>query len=220
MPLRPVSELGLVDITDVPARDGKGAATPRHSTRARRNPSRPLSRDSANDHQRQTRGDRSKGARRATHAKPAAGRTGSKTFAGTPRTAAPAPAPAKRPNTNTKPLRANASTATSSERPRSRAKAATETRSGATPRSATTRSTPKRATRSASAQRRATTVRRQTSAGTRPKRNDASREAQGLRKGRAPRRTKSPSAAKVSISVLMGASLVAGILFARAALQR
>ena len=214
MPLRPVSELGLVDITDVPPRGGKAAAAPRDSTRARQSPSPPRSRDS-------------KGPRAATRGKPAAGRTTSKTLAD----ALATPTPAKRRSTgaakrrepsatkSTSPRRVSASTPTNSERPRSGARAVSDNGSGGATRGTTSR-TQKRPTRASSAQRRATAARRQTSAGSRSKRNLALRETQRLRKGLAPRRTKSAAATRISVSVLMGASLVAGLLFARAALQR
>jgi hypothetical protein len=262
VPLRPVSELGLVDITDVPARDGNRAASRRHSTRARKRQTQPLPRDSANDHQVHARGDRSKGARASTQRKPAAGRRASKTLAAAPQTSAPAKSrstgaaerlePSRTPSTpkrastapatpknsggrsnrsrsikvadaqvhsKSQPRRTSASTATSSERSRSRSKAATNNGSGDAAPSATRRG-PKRSNRPGSAPRRVTTVGQQTSAGLRTKGSDDSRKVQRSRNGRRDQ-TKPPLAAKIGISVLMGASLVAGgLLLARAALQR
>jgi hypothetical protein len=221
VPLRPVSELGLVDITDVPERDRNRAASRRHSTRARTS------------------------LRASTKRKPAASRNASKTLAGAPQTSAPAKSrstgAAKRrepsrsvqsvrteqikiaddgqPRLNTKPRRKSASPATSSQRSRSRSKAATSNRSGGATPSATPR-TPKRANRSTSGQRGVTTARRRTSGGLRIKGDHASREAQRAGDGRGPDGTKLPFAAKIGISVLMGASAVAGNLLARAALER
>jgi hypothetical protein len=72
VPLRPVSELGLVDITEVPAR-GTRTATRSHSTPARSHPSQPLRSNSANDPQVEAEGDRPQGRRASTQRKPDAG---------------------------------------------------------------------------------------------------------------------------------------------------
>lgn len=248
MPLRPVSELGLVEITDVPARGGNRTATSRRSTRAHRSQSQSVPRDSASDHQRQGRGNRSKGAHASRQRKPAVRGTASKTLADAPQTSAPAKsrstgapkrvAPSQRPRSgpatrtdqtkvadaqarlNSKPRRMSASAETSSQRSRSRSKAANGNGSGGAKRRATTR-TPKRSTRSANAPHRAKTARQQSPARSRTKGNHASREAQRSRTGRRPNQTKPAVAAKIGISVLMGVSLIAGgLLVARAALQR
>jgi hypothetical protein len=246
MPLRPVSELGLVDITDVPPRGGNRTATRSRSTHARSRPSQPLRSDSANDRPTETRNRPREAARASTRRKSDAGRRTSKSLAVAPQPSAPgksgrsgvakrheprqsratsAPklgsaAPATAENSGGKSNRARSST-TSSERSRSRSRAARDTGgSGGSTRSATA-STQKRSSGSASAPRRVRTVRRQASAGSRTKRNHASREAQRSRDGGAPGQMKPRAAAKVGISVVMGASLVAGgLLLARAALHR
>ena len=81
MPLRPVSELGLVDITDVPAR-GAGTATRNRSTRALSRPSQPLRTNSANDRQVEAEVDRPREARASTQRKPDAGRRAAKSQGG------------------------------------------------------------------------------------------------------------------------------------------
>jgi hypothetical protein len=242
VPLRPVSELGLVDITEVPARDGDLTEYRRRSTPAPKRPSQPLRSDPANDHQPEARGARSRGSKPG---KPDAGRRASQRPVGASQHAAPAKSattserrraqkPRNAPSTrsdqlkfaghearsDSKPRRTSASTATSSERARTRSKAAMDNGSGAVTRSESTR-TPKRSSGTASAPRRGSTVRRQTSAGSPVKGNRPSSQAQRSLNAPGPDRAKLPSAAKVGISVLMGAGLVAGgLLFARAALQR
>lgn len=146
MPLRPVSELGLVDITDVPPRAGNGTA--------KRQAARPVKRS-----------------------EPAKGRA--------------------------------ASTPKSGQRGGP----------GAATR-ATTR-TAKRTPGSANRTRSATTVRRQTSAGARAKGTAAAHEKHRSREDLSPQQEKPRSAAKIAISVLTGASLLAGgLVLARAALHR
>src|SRR6185312_12212013 len=81
VPLRPVSELGLVDITDVPARDTR-TATRSRSTRGRSHPPQPLRSNSANDRQVEAEVDRPQGARASTQREPDAGRRASKSRAG------------------------------------------------------------------------------------------------------------------------------------------
>lgn len=245
MPLRPVSELGLVEITDVPTRDDKRTATRSHSTRARRSPSQPLRGGPTKGHQPKARSDRSKGAGDSTRRKPDADRRASKRLAGTASPSAPEkgrratgrkrPAPsqsraastpkpastlaATAENAGGKSNRARSSTTTSSERSHSRAKPARDNGSRGATRSATTR-TRKRSNGSPSAPRRETTVRRQTSAGAQTNGRDTSRETKRSRNGRGPEQTKPHSAAKIGAYVLMGASLVAGgLVLARAALH-
>jgi len=88
VPLRPVSELGLVEITDVPAR-GNRTAIRGQSTRARSRPSKPLRGDSANDRQVEARDDRPQSARASTQRKPDAGRRTSKSLAAGSQPSAP-----------------------------------------------------------------------------------------------------------------------------------
>jgi hypothetical protein len=290
VPLRPVSELGLVDLTDVPAREGNRTATRSRSTRARRSPSPPLRSNSANDRQAEARADRPEGAPASTRRKPAADRRASKSLAGSAQPSAAAKgcrggaakrlepsqsraatarkigstAPVKAEDSGGKSNRARSSTAmklgntserdtrrpknaestrsdqirradadahlsreprrvsastTSPARSRGRSKPARDTGSGGATRSAT--GTRKQPNDSASTPRRATNVRRQAPAGSRSKGDHAPREVQRSRNGRGPERMKPPFAAKVGISVLMGAGLVAGgLLFARAAHHR
>lgn len=234
MPLRPVSELGLVDITDVPARAGNRTEARRHSTHTSRSPKQPVRSDAPNDDQKATRSDRSKRApappQRNTDADAS---RASKNLARAPERQG-ARGPRRAPSTrsghskvastqarpSTKPRRASASTTTSSERSRSTSKAATDTRSGAAARTATTR-TPKRSPGSTRRPQGVTRVRRQTAITPRTKANPASRETQRSRNARTLDQTKLPSAAKIGVSVLMTAGLVAaGLVFARAALQR
>jgi len=137
VPLRPVSELGLVDITDVPER-GTQAATRSHSKRARSHPSQ---------------------SRAASTPKRVSTARNPRKAASSTR-ARPTKAADAQPRQNSKPRRPSAGT-TNAERPRSRSKAARDTGSGGTTRSATTR-TPKRPNGSASRTRGATTARRHT----------------------------------------------------------
>ena len=245
MPLRPVSELGLVEITDVPARDDNRTASPSHSTRARRSPSQPLRGGSAEGHQPKARSDRSERAGDSTRRKLDAPRRASKRLAGTAQGSAPEKSRratgAKRPdpsqsraastpklastaaatteNAGGKSNRARSSTKTSSERSHSRVKPARDNGSRGATRSAATR-TRKRSNGSPSAPRRETPVRRQTSAGSQTNGNDASRETKRSRSGRGLEQTKPHSAAKIGAYVLMGATLVAGgLVLARAALH-
>ncbi len=97
MPLRPVSELGLVDITDVPARDGNRTATRRRPAGTRRSPSQPARSDSRDDHQTSTRSDGSERARASRTGKPDAGRRASKNLTRrAPEPASPANSPSGR----------------------------------------------------------------------------------------------------------------------------
>jgi hypothetical protein len=242
VPLRPVSELGLVDITEVPARDR--TATPRVSTRARTSPSQPVRNDppSGNEKKTMTRG-RSESERASRGRKPDPARRASKDLAGPPqadpsakgRSAAPAkrrdraesprastpksdrkaPATAGRSGGKPKPRRTSESPAASSPRPRSRSTAATASGSGAKTRSSTNHPA-MRPNGSAGPPRTATSDRRPTSAGSRPKTNPPSRQTQRSRNTRGHRKTKPSPAARIGISVLMGASLIGGgLLFAR-----
>ena len=213
MPLRPVSELGLVDITDVPGRDGTRTASRRRSAPTSRSPSRPPRDNSRDDHQTSTRSDRSEGAR-----------------ASTPKLARKAQAPAvdstgksNRARSNTSARPSETSKRRSARGPKSAPSARNEqskVRSGAATRSATARS-PKRSNSSTAAPRRATPVRQRTSGGTRIKSNPASRDTQRSRGAQRAVPMKPLSAAKIGISVLLAATLVTGgLLFARAALHR
>jgi hypothetical protein len=220
VPLRPVSELGLVDITDVPARDGS-----RNKSAVRRRASKTLADAPQTSARAKTRstgagkrleGSKPRGTSKLARRAPAIAKdAGGKSNRSRSRTPMSAQA-----RSNSNPRRMRASTATASERSLDRSQAATNNGSGGAPRSATTR-TPKRSSRSASPPRRVRTAGRQTSAESRGKRNHASREDQRSRKGGRPDHTKPFVAAKIGISLLMGASLVTGgILLARAALQR
>ena len=218
MPLRPVSELGLVDITDVPAREGNRTATPSRSTPA------------------------------STRTKPGAGHRAAKSPAGAPKpsavgnsgrsgaakrpepsqsrgasTAKPgsrAPAIAKNSGGNSNRSKSSTASTRSSERSRSQAKPARDAGSGRGTRSGTAGS-PKRPNGSASRTRGTTTARRQTSAASRTERNAVSPDKPRSRSGSRHNQTKAPSAAKIGVLALAGASLVAGgVLFVRAALHR
>jgi hypothetical protein len=96
VPLRPVSELGLVDITDVPARDGNRTATRRDSARTRTSRSQPPRRDSRDDHQTSTRSDRSEDARASRRGKSAGSGRASKNLAREPELTSPAKSPSGR----------------------------------------------------------------------------------------------------------------------------
>lgn len=217
MPLRPVSELGLVEITDVPAREGNRTATRSRSTPAstRRKPGagrRGRSPDGAPEPSAPGNRGRSGAAKRL---EPSQSRG-----AGTPRPGSRAPATAR--NSGGKSNRAKSSTAStpSSERSHSPSKPARDARSGRGTRSATTGG-PKRPTGSASRTRGATTARRQTSAESRTERNAVSGDRPRSRSGSRHDQTKTSSAAKIGVLALAGASLVAGgVLCARAALHR
>jgi len=192
VPLRPVSELGLVDITDVPARTNR-TATRGDSTRRKPDAGRRAAKSRSGS----ARKPKAAPSTRAERTKDADAQV--------------------RPSG--KPRRPSAST-TNGERSRGRSKAAGGTGSGGTTRSATTR-TPKRPNGSASTTRGATTARRQTAAGSRTRVNAASRDTHRARNGPRPNQPKPSSGAKIGIYALAGASLVAGgLLFARAALHR
>jgi hypothetical protein len=220
VPLRPVSELGLVDITDVPARDGAPNGMRRHSTRACRNPSQPLRSDSVNDDKTETKGERSGTAPALTRRKPDANPRASKRLAGADQPAAAAKRRSTGEATRLERQAGRRLKLANAAPPRNvTSKRGDQNGSGAADRTATTR-TPKRSNRSARTPRRVTPV-RQTSSASRTKGNAASREAQRTRDTQGSDHTKPASAAKIGISVLIGASLVAGgLLFVRAALQR
>lgn len=204
MPLRPVSELGLVDITDLPVRDRSRVANRGRSTGARRS-SQPPRGDSVNDHPRAQRRGRAEGARATT---------GRKRDAGSP------PAEVQRSDGKAKTRRSNPSTASPSERSRSRPKTARRKASGGGTPNAIAHA-PKRSRNAASGAGHATTGRRQASAASRTNTNSASGESQRSRTGRSRGKTKPPSSAKIGMSVVIAASLAAGVvLFARAALRR
>lgn len=213
MPLRPVSELGLVEITDVPARNDRPQGA-RASTRRKPDTGRraPKSRGGGAEPSAPGKSQRSGPAKRL---EPSQSRGAS-----TPKPGSRAPATAK--NSGGKSNRAKSSTAStpSSERSHSPSKPARDARSGRGTRSATT-GTPKRPTGSASRTRGATTARRQTSAESRTERNAVSRDRPRSRTGSRHDQTKASSAAKIGVLALAGASLVAGgVLCARAALHR
>lgn len=194
MPLRPVSELGLVDITDVPAR-GQTASGRASTQRKRPAEGRASKQVTGTPELSATGKSRSAGpAKRDQRSQSPAART--------PKVAGKAPATSARSAGKAKPRSTRESTATTS------------------PRSAATR-TPKPSNGSTAAPRGATPVRRRTSEGVRTTTNPASRAPQRSRNAREPGQTKRSSAAKTRISVLMGAGLIAGgFLVARAALQR
>jgi hypothetical protein len=205
VPLRPVSELGLVEITDVPARNDS------RTTRTKPDAARRASKRLAGAAQ-PSAPEKSRGASGAKRSEPSKSRAAS-----TPKPAGTPAATAGK--ASGKSNRASASTTTSAERSRSRSKAARDNGPGGATRSATTR-TRKRSNGSASEPRRETTVRRRTSAGSRTNGNHASAETQRSRNARGPEQTKPHSAAKIGAYVLMGASLVAGgLVLARAALH-
>jgi hypothetical protein len=108
VPLRPVSELGLVDITDVPARDGTQTSTRRHSAGSRRTPSRAPRSDSSNQHRGERRGDRPEDGGASTRTRPHAGRRASKNLAGPDQTSARATSPSASPATGHRPSRTRA----------------------------------------------------------------------------------------------------------------
>jgi hypothetical protein len=153
VPLRPVSELGLVDITDVPAR-GTRTATRSHSTRARSHPSQPLRSNSANDRQVEAEVDRPQGTRESTQRKPDAGRRAAKSqAASTSKRASTAPATAEDPGGKSN--RARSSNAT-------KPGATSERRSARRPRNAPSKRADQ--TKGADAQARASRKPRRTSA--------------------------------------------------------
>lgn len=140
MPLRPVSELGLVDITDVPAR-GTRTATRSQSTRARSHPSQPLRSNSANDRQVEAEVDRPPGTRASTQRKPDPGRRAAKSrAASTPKRGSTTPATPEDPGGKSN--RARSSSATnlgarsvrrSSRRPRNAPSTGADRTKGADP---------------------------------------------------------------------------------------
>lgn len=227
MALRPVSELGLVEITDVPARDGDRNGTSRESTHARRSPSQPRGNDSPNARKTATKGDRSRSAGASTPSKPDAGRRASQRVAGAaqPSTAAKsrgvgAAKPRERfqsPAADTSKL-GNTAVATAEVPGRARGRLVADGVTGAAPRTASPR-TSKRPDRSVSTRGRATAV-RQTSAGSRANGNPASRATQRSRDIRGFGQTQPRPATKRSVSLLTGAGLVAGGVLVVRVLQR
>lgn len=228
MPLRPVSELGLVDITDVPARSNRTATRGDSTQRKRDAGGRAGTRGAAGT------------PKRGSTAPATAGRSGGKSNRARSRTATNVGNTSERPSARkqrnvpgsdqikvvlaqegvSSKSRGMSASTTSSERSRGRSKAASGSRSGGANRSATTR-TPKRPNGPVDRTRGATTARRQTSAASRPKRNTAARDGHRSRNGPRPDHAKPSSATKLGIYALAGASLVAGgLLLARAALHR
>jgi hypothetical protein len=204
VPLRPVSELGLVDITDVPARDNRTAT----GGQSRSRPSRGRVASKAKpDSTTPAAAKKSDGASVRRPRNVPSTRT-DKTKGADP--------PASR---GSKPRRTSVSTTSSDSSP-PRSKAATETGSGGTSRTAAT-VTPKRPIGSAGSTHAARTAPRQTSGAPRTDRHAASRDGRRPRNTARPGRTKASSAAKIRIYAFAGASLVAGgVLVARAALRR
>lgn len=230
MPLRPVSELGLVDITDVPARSNR-TATRGDSTQGKRDAGR-----------RAGTGRAAGTPKRGRTAPATAEGSGGKSNRARSRTATNVGNTSERPSARkqrnvpaigsdqikvalaqggvSSKSRGMSASTTSLERSRGRSKAASDSRSGGANRSATTR-TPKRPDGPVDRTRGATTARRQTPAGSRPKRNAAARDGHRSRNGPRPDHTKPSSATKLGIYALAGASLVAGgLLLVRAALHR
>lgn len=82
MPLRPVSELGLVDVTDLASREHYETATPRAQTRARRARTQSPRRDSGGDPRGERTVDQSERARGSTKGGGQTGRGRSKTIGG------------------------------------------------------------------------------------------------------------------------------------------
>ena len=218
MPLRPVSELGLVDITDVPAREGNRTATRSRSTPASSRMKPDAGRRAAKGQGGAPRPSALGNSGRSGAAKrPEPSQTRG---ASTPKPRSRAPATAK--NSGGKSNRAKSSTASTptSERSGSRSKPARGASSVRGTRSATTGS-PKRPNGSASRTRGAETARRQSSAESRTERNAVLRDRPRSRSGSGHDQTKASSAAKIGVLALGAASLVAGgLLFARAALHR
>jgi hypothetical protein len=138
VPLRPVSELGLVEITDVPARGNRTESRGR-STRARSHPQQPLRSKSANDRQVQAEVDRPQGGRASTQRKPDAGRQAAKSRAASvPKRGSTAPATAEDPGGKSNRARSRtaanlgaASERRSARRPRNAAATRTDRTKGA-----------------------------------------------------------------------------------------
>jgi hypothetical protein len=125
VPLRPVSELGLVDITDVPAR-GTRTATRSRSTRARSHPSQPRRSNPANNRQVEAEVERPRGTRASTPRKPDAGRRAAKSRAASaskrgvtaPATAEDSGGKSNRPRSSDAPKPGTTSERRSARRPR------------------------------------------------------------------------------------------------------
>jgi hypothetical protein len=233
MPLRPVSELGLVDITDVPTRKAnrtadaaqpsarvKSRSTPAPERRAR-SESRPASRPkraSTGPAPAENSSVKSNRVRSSTRTSP--GNTSDRGSARKRGNGAPVRSDQdKAADARTRSRNKPASQTTSSERSRGRSKAARDDGSGGATSTAAARSR-KQTDRSASPPRRARTVRQQASAESRSDGNHGSRENRRPRNRSGRAATQVSPSAKVGVYVLMGASLVAGgLLVARAALH-